>query len=102
MGDRAARHVDNRRCADQRCHRTRALEVRRPLERGPTGVQWSKELLVSFPLVRIPARLRAALPIAAALARLPSFRFEQDSAPERRVAAVGAFLDWASDELHRR
>ena len=71
-------------------------------ERGPTGVQWSKELLVSFPLVRIPARLRAALPIAAALARLPSFRFEQDSAPARRVAAVGAFLDWASDELHRQ
>ena len=71
-------------------------------ERGPTGVQWSKELLVSFPLVRVPARLRSALPIAAAVARLPSFRFEQDSVPERRVAAVGTFLGWVGDELCRQ
>lgn len=68
--------------------------------RGDTS--WAKELLVSFPLARTPQRLRASLPIAAALARLPAFEFLHDRAPTHRPDAVARFLDWAADEIARQ
>ncbi len=60
---------------------------------GGAGVPWVKELLYSFPLVRIPERLKSVFPTAAALSRLPSFRYFHDADPARRVEGAVGFLD---------
>jgi hypothetical protein len=52
-----------------------------------------RELLAAHPLSMLPRVMKSYFPLAGRLSRLPTYRYEHDPDPRRRVAAVGMFLD---------
>ena len=66
---------------------------------GPPAMDRLRQLLAAHPLILLPRVMRSYFPLAGRLSRLPTHRFEHDRDPNRRVAAIGEFLDEVSADV---